>query len=191
LGFDLENPPTSKHLDPIIYYHFSKRTDDVWKWKLKCPVRRANVWQRYEYNKFPMTLEPIAHDLMLAGHMARNPTEPRFREVSESQVVNPADTIAYTELVAWRMLPLDTNTWVAEYPRPAKQRMFSIPDEGSRRFGPAGYPPNRAVNQLFCDGHVEHIYAKQINADTDAVRRRWFIDNQPHRELHVRRSGVP
>lgn len=192
LGFD-ENPgpPTSKSLDPIIYFNFSTNRFDVWKWHLKCPVKRPTVWQRYEYNKFPLTLEPFTTRLMLAGHLNVNSEGLRYSEVGESEVVNPADTVAYTEFVNWRMLPMDLNTWVPEYPRPANRRQFSIPDEGNARFSPAGYPHSKAVNRLFCDGHVEHINAKQLNADTDRERRRWFIDNQPHRELRVRRSGVP
>ena len=191
LGFDNSGPPTSKVRDPIIFYHFSTNSSDIWKWHLKCPVKRSTVWQPYEYNKFPTTLEPFTTNLTLAGHINFSPDSPHYFEVTEAQVVNPADTVAYTEFVSWRMLPMDLNTWVPEYPRPANRRMYSIPDEGNHRFSPAGYAHNRAVNRLFCDGHVELVTAKQLNVDTDAERRRWFIDNKPHRELQVRRSGVP
>ncbi len=193
LGFDESpGPQTSKSVDPIIYYYFSKNPSDIWKWHLYCPVKRPTVWQRYEYNKFPTTLDPFTTNLMLAGHIRLSRDDPRrYFEVGESEVVNPADTVAFTEMVNWRMLPMDINTWVPEYPRPANLRMYSIPDEGNSRFSPAGYTHNKTVNRLFCDGHVEHINAKRLNADTDAERRRWFIDNQPHRELQVRRSGVP
>jgi prepilin-type N-terminal cleavage/methylation domain-containing protein/prepilin-type processing-associated H-X9-DG protein len=189
LGFDM-TARTSRD-DPVLYFNFSKRSEDIWKWHLKCPVKRTVSWQRYEYNKFPMTLEPFSMNLTLAGAMNPPPDGPRYTEVAESQVANPAEMIAYTELVAWRMLPLDINTWVTEYPRPARQRMFSIPDQGNARFTPASYPHNKSVNQLFCDGHVADINSARLNADSDAVRRTWFIDNQPHRELRVRRMGIP
>lgn len=188
LGFNLE-ARESREIDPIIFHNLSTNRIDAGKWHLQCPVKRANVWQRYEYNKFPMTLDPMPLNLTLAGTFPLPGGQ--FTEVTESQVVNPSDTIAYTEFVAWRMLPLDINTWVTEYPRAETQRMFSIPDGGNHRFGPAGYPHNKSLNRLFCDGHVEDINAKRLNTDSDALRRQWFIDNQPHRELRVRRSGIP
>ena len=192
VGFDEGGgSPTTKSLDPIAYYFITKVRSELWKSPLQCPVKRSTVWRRYEYNRFSTTLDPVRMDLMLAGKPNFPGGEVKFSAVTEAQVVNPADTIAYTEFVTWRMLPLDINTWVPEYPRPAKQRQYSIPDEGNARFSPAGYPHNKSMNRLFCDGHVEQVHSKQLNADTDAERRRWFIDNQPHRELRVRRSGVP
>ena len=191
VGFSTNESVEGYTRDPIIRHFFTKNFSEVWKWKLRCPTKRVNVYPAYEYNSFPMTLEPMALDLVLAGRWSFEFAARSITPVTESQVVNPAEMIAYTEQVTWRMLPLDTNTWVMEYPRPAKDRMYSIPDTGNARFGPAGYPHGTSLNQLFCDGHVEHITTRVINADADAVRRRWFIDNLPHRELMTRKSGIP
>ena len=190
VGFNSGTRPEGFTEDPVIRHYFTTNFSQVWKWKLRCPVKRANVYQAYEYNRFPMTLEPLALDLVLAGRIVFDETR-SVMPVAESQVVNAAEMIAYTEQIAWRMLPLDINTWIVEYPRPAKDRMYSIPDKGNIRFGPAGYQHATSLNQLFCDGHVEHITTSLMNSDTDALRRRWFIDNNPHRELKTRKSSVP
>jgi prepilin-type N-terminal cleavage/methylation domain-containing protein/prepilin-type processing-associated H-X9-DG protein len=192
LGFSRDPRAAALVRDPIIGHSFTTNASEIWKWKLRCPVKRPNVYQSYEYNRFPTTLELAPPHLVLAGRVTfEENTGPVILPVAESQVVNSAETIAYTEQVAWRMLPLDTNTWILEYPRPPKDRQLSISDSGNSRFGPAGYPHGTSLNQLYCDGHVEHITTRAINADTDAVRRRWFIDNHPHRELRTRKFGIP
>lgn len=114
---------TTGTTDPI-GYHFSQRTaGDVagtgsWRrdWKLRCPVDRALT---YEYNLFARTLRdgsgtPLRLDL--GGEPVAGP--PAVLPVAESAVVNPADTIAYTEPVLWRMLPLGIHTTAVDFPRP-------------------------------------------------------------------------
>ena len=41
---------------------------------------------------------------------------------------------------------------------------------------------NGRGNGLFCDGHVESQKQARWQEPTDQVRRRWNVDNEPHRE---------
>lgn len=180
--------------DPI-GYHFSPKTagelpnTGIWRlnWKLRCPVDRA---VSYEYNLFARTL---SHDsrtplqLDLGGEPVMGP--PAAIPVAESAVVNPSDTIAYSEQVMWKMLPLGMNTTVADFPRP--NRELALPASGNARFAPMVWVHRTALNQLFCDGHAESVSAKTFSLDADRTRRRWFIDNQPHRELKRLGFSVP
>ena len=91
-------------------------------------------------------------------------------EVNEESVLCPADMIAYGDCFtgATDLSPHGTNQWTDTIPVSA----VGIPS--SRHFGGA--------NILFCDGHVEFGKQAQWVEATDAARRRWNNDHQPHPE---------
>jgi prepilin-type processing-associated H-X9-DG protein len=45
-----------------------------------------------------------------------------------------------------------------------------------------GTPHSLGANLAFCDGHVEYGKKKQWIKPTEAARKRWNNDNQPHPE---------
>jgi prepilin-type processing-associated H-X9-DG protein len=48
---------------------------------------------------------------------------------------------------------------------------------------------NRGANIVFCDGHVEYGKKKGWIKPTDAARKRWNNDNQPHPETWRTTTG--
>jgi len=91
-------------------------------------------------------------------------------EVREAQVQIPSDMIALTEPAgaytqitlssfggSWAFLTSASTNWT-------------------------GAVHNGSGNGLFCDGHVESQKQARWQAPTDQARRRWNIDNEPHRE---------
>ncbi len=79
--------------------------------------------------------------------------------MSESQVQNPADMMATGDF----------------FPR---TNIFVDPQRH-----PWYWPVhNEAANLLFCDGHLEHPRRIILEEKSDAMRRRWNNDNQPHPE---------
>ena len=174
-------------VDPI-GLHFSEAgranrlvPDASWlrTWTLRCPGNKSRI---YYYNVFARSLNYVPQNqefLDLGGDPVRE--LPGVIPVGESRVVNPAEMIAYSEMVQWRMLPIDRNTSVPDFPRPAGETM--LPVGGSLRFTPMEWPHFGGLNQLLCDGHVESVGSRAFAADSDRIRRRWFLDNLPHREL--------
>jgi len=41
---------------------------------------------------------------------------------------------------------------------------------------------SRRANMAFCDGHVEYAKQDKWTEESDAARRRWNNDHEPHRE---------
>jgi prepilin-type N-terminal cleavage/methylation domain-containing protein/prepilin-type processing-associated H-X9-DG protein len=182
--------------DPI-RYHYGPKTgfESVDPWNIRCPTKGS---YGYAYNQFARTLvnnlrssDGSLHtallDLDLGGDYAFSPLA--ILPVVESRVLSPADTVAYTEKVWWRKLPLDVNTVVIDYPRDAKSS--PIPADGNTRFTRQFWPHRKGLNQLFCDGHVEHVNKAAFANDADPVRSRWFIDHQPHRDLKKVNIPIP
>jgi prepilin-type N-terminal cleavage/methylation domain-containing protein/prepilin-type processing-associated H-X9-DG protein len=161
-------------------------------WKLNCPTRFGRLYFPYEYNRFPTTLvQPeLPRSLGLDGVYVDNGNSgQRLLPIRDGDVKVPADTIAYTESISWRHLPLDINTTSSEYPRPEKDRVAAIKDQnGGKRYTDAIYVHQSGLNQLLCDGHVEFRPIRECLSADDKFRRRWFIDNQPHRELATVRA---
>jgi prepilin-type processing-associated H-X9-DG protein len=101
------------------------------------------------------------------------------------------DTIVYGEMVWWYVPPA-ADAWISEYPRPEADRRFTLHDHRNvRGITDAGYRHATGLNQLFCDGHVGFRAIRECRSESDLFRRRWFIDNQPHRELETVRYSVP
>ncbi|MBX3734745.1 MAG: type II secretion system protein [Verrucomicrobiae bacterium] len=184
--------------DPIIL-HFHGNPEDPKSvsearhrqtWKLLCPIANRRTVRWYEYNEFARTLDRYEPYLGLGGQMNRPPLA-RIEAIRETAVVAPADMIAFTEVVSWRMVPLDLNSWVTEYPRPPRDRQFGLLNSGNSRFTDANYPHASGLNQVFCDGHVEFRKQEDLERDSDRNRSRWLSDNRPHRELRTLRGTVP
>jgi len=92
-------------------------------------------------------------------------------EVREAQVIVPSDMVALTE-------PSDTYTKVIS----DDDGGFGMLRIGSLSTNWTGAVHNGGGNGLFCDGHVESQKQARWQEPTDQTRRRWNIDNEPHRE---------
>lgn len=118
----------------------------------------------YGYNGWGVAEFANPH-LGLGGHI----NEPVIHEVNETKVLKPADMIAIADSFdAYEGVQGMWDTWIS-------------PEIDN----PTSWPGNRHrehANTLFCDGHVERIKQSRLLALDDVERRRWNIDNQPHRE---------
>jgi prepilin-type N-terminal cleavage/methylation domain-containing protein/prepilin-type processing-associated H-X9-DG protein len=93
-----------------------------------------------------------------------------FLPLREAGVIAPSEMIAFAEYV---YLPYHTSVGgktplVAQYPWTGDEPL---------------YPHKTSQNMGFCDGHVERVSKKTIARKTEEVRRHWFNDNLPHREI--------
>jgi prepilin-type N-terminal cleavage/methylation domain-containing protein/prepilin-type processing-associated H-X9-DG protein len=91
-------------------------------------------------------------------------------EVREAQIQTPSDMIALTE-------PAGASTQITLW---SLGQMLSMTTSASTNW--TGAVHNGRGNGLFCDGHVESQKQARWQAPTDQARRRWNIDNEPHRE---------
>jgi prepilin-type N-terminal cleavage/methylation domain-containing protein/prepilin-type processing-associated H-X9-DG protein len=134
---------------------------------MRCRVKWPAEGLRYYYNDFARTVSFPSY-LSLGGDFAAQIAVP------ETAVKVPSDMIAFTEDVAFRdasvpVIPGQAYSGlVIDYPRTGKEDF---------------YPHRNAVNQVFCDGHVERVTKKEFASKLERIRRRWFIDNKPHPEL--------
>jgi prepilin-type processing-associated H-X9-DG protein len=136
-----------------------------------CPSSLGKGWGRqlYLYNVFP------GFDVIWFGH-----AQPAFLggldlfhagTTPDSAVKLPSDMIAFSDgayYSAHDPLRFVKLGMFGDYPWTGQEDLYSHPN---------------GVNQLFCDGHVEFVKKKEIATQSDEIRRRWFSDNLPHREL--------
>jgi prepilin-type N-terminal cleavage/methylation domain-containing protein/prepilin-type processing-associated H-X9-DG protein len=89
--------------------------------------------------------------------------------VRDSQILRPTDMIAAGD---------NDQHWPGSLllPKPAPGGPNPLRVLPSRRHG-------GGANMVFCDGHVEWAREFQWTNKTEAARRRWNRDNQPHPEL--------
>jgi prepilin-type processing-associated H-X9-DG protein len=92
-------------------------------------------------------------------------------EVREAQVRVSSEMIALTE-------PSGTYTEINSH----DDIGFGMRRSGVTSTNWTGAVHNGDGNGLFCDGHVEAQKQARWQAPTDQARRRWNIDNEPHRE---------
>jgi prepilin-type N-terminal cleavage/methylation domain-containing protein/prepilin-type processing-associated H-X9-DG protein len=117
----------------------------------------------YNYNNLARDyLAPHNPDLGLGGDASR-PVALR-----ESGVAVPHDMIAFCEAALSSTVSAGKTVLEARYPW-----------SGEETF----YRHKNAANFLYCDGHVERLTKKRIATRTEELRRQWFNDNLPHREL--------
>lgn len=85
--------------------------------------------------------------------------------VPESEVIAPADMVAFTEMA--------TRKW------PIKNGYgLTAPHEGLEY----AYPHSDSVGVSFCDGHTEQFTRQDFAARSDNFWKRWNRDHQPHPE---------
>lgn len=94
-------------------------------------------------------------------------------EVREAQVRVPSDMIALTE-------PSGTYTAILLSDDVSGPGTMLLSGAFSTNW--TGAVHNGAGNGLFCDGHVESRKQARWQELTDQARRRWNVDNEPHRE---------
>ena len=90
-------------------------------------------------------------------------------EVREAQVKVPSDMITLSEPAG-----ADTQITLSSF--------ILVGQWTSASTNWTGAVHNGRGNGLFCDGHVESQKQARWQEPTDHVRRRWNIDNEPHRE---------
>ena len=141
--------------------------------QMRCRQKWVGEGIMYRYNEFARTLEFHTPYLGLGGEFVRHDTTFDFLPLSENSVKVPSDMIAFTEYVFSR------DPEATEPPKQLSDLLGDYPRTGLEDF----YPHGKGLNQVFCDGHVEHVTKKQFASKTDQIRRRWFNDNQPHPEF--------
>jgi prepilin-type N-terminal cleavage/methylation domain-containing protein/prepilin-type processing-associated H-X9-DG protein len=94
---------------------------------------------------------------------------PAINEVREAQVKVPSDMIALSE-------PSGAYTQIT------LSSFILVTGMTSASTNWTGAVHNGSGNGLFCDGHIESQKQARWQEPTDQVRRRWNIDNEPHRE---------
>ena len=96
---------------------------------------------------------------------------PAINEVREAQVKVPSDMIALSEPPG-----ADPHITLSSFGLVVGIHMTSASTNWT------GAVHNGSGNGLFCDGHVESQKQARWQVTTDQVRRRWNLDNEPHRE---------
>ncbi|MBE7500079.1 MAG: DUF1559 domain-containing protein [Verrucomicrobiales bacterium] len=147
---------------------------------LRCPQRVSNQDGRrgegqYAYNAAgtgPMH-DPL--NLGLGGSAEGGYGDSRtYRPTAESRVRAPSDMIAVGDIQPGQTLG----------------RMFGTNSRfvpaGTNRWGWPGNSHANRANLLFVDGHVETGRTEAWVAATDAARRRWNADHEPHPETWPR-----
>ena len=122
----------------------------------------------YEYNTQGTAKRDARSRLGLAWSDLNVPS-PAINEVHEAQVKAPSDMIALSE-------PSGAETQIALL------GFVWVGAGTSASTNWTGAVHNGHGNGLFCDGHVESQKQARWQEPTDQVRRRWNIDNEPHRE---------
>ncbi len=178
-----------------------ERTTWVLKMKpggLACPTAKYNLIlvgagaliADYGYNYAGLEFEGVG--LGLAGTARTERDEQNIpRQVltptRESMVVAPVDMIAFADnfmRISAKLKILDVGTGLSGYGNNTDG--YSM--RGTNGFGFAERRHSGRLNTGFCDGHVESVKLDQLYFDnSDQARRRWFRDNQPHRELTLRK----
>jgi prepilin-type N-terminal cleavage/methylation domain-containing protein/prepilin-type processing-associated H-X9-DG protein len=120
----------------------------------------------YNYNDFAkqLAVQPLLLDI--------GGDEAKFFALRESAVAAPADMIAFFEATL-------RSPRTAVSPVPPQLLEATYPWNGDELY----YKHKGAGNFLYCDGHVTAVARKRIALHLDEVRRQWFNDNLPHREL--------
>lgn len=130
-------------------------------WPVKGWIVSLNFTSPYIYNNLARTFAPSVPYLGLGGE----PT--KMAPLREAGVSVPSAMIAFCEYVLTRPTPGEAAVFVAEYPWKGDEL----------------YRHQTGENMAFSDGHVEWVSKRRIATRSEEVRRRWFNDNLPHREI--------
>ena len=124
-------------------------------------------WDGYGYNQFGTErLDPApSRDLGLGyrdvaaldGEITHWESRHFLRFVSEAEVRDPSDMLAFADVWGWLTIISLKESDVADY-------------------------HGGGANGVFCDGHVEYGKRSKWIQRTESARKRWNNDNQPHPE---------
>ncbi|HKS35597.1 MAG TPA: DUF1559 domain-containing protein [Verrucomicrobiae bacterium] len=143
--------------------------DHVWI----SPWHRAWVYQRgYGYNVmgsgwFPGDVQQLGLGPLLVGRVRNESKAGAVVWISDTRVRAPGDMIAIAD-----SYEKDMGNWNMLFPEAPWKPGIS----------PFGAAHNQGANVVFCDGHVEYGKRKEWIKPTEAARKRWNNDNQPHPE---------
>ena len=144
-----------------------------WQWAL--PGRPNGGWayvSSYGYNikgtgRIPANVQDLGLGPRRVGTHAQYGHPGTILWTAESQVCAPSELIAVGDGYAEGMYNAN----------------FLLPeDPWSPQFSYLGTIHTAGANIVFCDGHVEYGKKKQWVKPTEAARKRWNNDNQPHPE---------
>jgi prepilin-type processing-associated H-X9-DG protein len=123
--------------------------------------------QSYGYNAVGLLpgIAPGAFVLGLGGQSVL--PDPSLHPLPESSVVAPADMIAMAD---YDPRTTDDDGDGDLHP----EFLFTMALTGRH---------TRGANAVFCDSHVEYAKTNVWKAQTEAARRRWNNDHQPHKEV--------
>ena len=150
-------------------------------WKCPAANKKPSDWpqnrgyESYGYNAYGMSARIDTNSLGLGGHYLWNPPLVPAPPVSESEVVNPNETMAVGDGFIGGNGIIQDGTWILWRTHSATNFLDSTKRAYARHQGKA--------NVVFCDGHVESPTLKFLFEDTsDDALARWNRDHQPHRE---------
>jgi prepilin-type N-terminal cleavage/methylation domain-containing protein/prepilin-type processing-associated H-X9-DG protein len=154
--------------------------------RLFCPSRSRQAFGGLFFNQEGVLWWGVAYNYNTQGTARRSrgsrlglawiesgPGASMSHDVIESQIGVPVDMIALTEPEAPSPQICVSGTGVET------SESFSF---GSSSTNWTGAIHNGSSNGLLCDGHVESQKQRPWQERTDASRRRWNIDNEPHPE---------
>jgi prepilin-type N-terminal cleavage/methylation domain-containing protein/prepilin-type processing-associated H-X9-DG protein len=167
---------------------------------LGCPTAKyypANnsAWlQDYGHNNHGLE-RPFPGSLGLGGYFASDDDYRTFlktRSVSAFRATRETDVAVAADMIEFADSFLRTSMIRKELDAGGNLGSFGNGEGGYTMHGNDGTQLARQrhsgrLNVVFCDGHVEGIKVDTLFFDnSDQARRRWFRDNQPHRELILR-----
>ena len=169
---------TTKGPEELVALYFGSENVNG-RMEVRCRQRWVGEGILFAYNEFARTVDTHSPYLGLGGDFVRQDDYFDFIPIPESRVKVPSDMIGFSEYVFSRdpAKPESTSKKLSDL-------IGDYPRTGSEDF----YPHDKALNQVFCDGHVERVLKSQFASQTDEMRRRWFSDNKPHPEFwHMNR----
>jgi len=155
----------------------------------------------YGYNANGVKVEPST--LGLGGSLSKVALDEEIENlegsvlrVKESQVVAPADMIAFGDAtLSWDAIGVILGYYGVSVPKDSYDG-WSLIDINRRNFQERpNFTPSAGViqatrrrhygryNLVFCDGHAEGIAREQLFQSTDSALRRWNNDHEPHADL--------
>jgi len=158
--------------------------EGVWK----CPAaNRPSDWpqnygyESYGYNAFGLSANTDTNSLGLGGHHGWFDSNGTAPPVSESEVVNPSETIAIGDGFFGNNGLIGDGSWNLWRSKAATKYLGDAEYAGSTKRSYARHQGK--ANVVFCDGHVESPTLEYLFEDTsDEALSRWNRDHQPHRE---------
>ena len=172
-AFSVSGDGQTRSPEEAVALYFSRHAQEA-VWNMRCRQKWIGEGIMYRYNDFAGTVGFHSPYLGLGGEFVRTEAAFDFVPLPEHRVLVPPQMIAFSEYVFSRD-PHATNAAGNQL----SDMLGDYPRTGQEDF----YPHQKSLNQAFCDGHVERVFKRQFASQTDEIRRRWFNDNKPHREL--------